>query len=112
MSDHARRVELPLWLLRTSAWTWRLLLLLIAVVLAVWIMVRLALVTLPVIVALILATLCVPVADWLERHGVKPALAALVTVIGGLAAVGGVIALLVPTFIDQIVELRPTIQAG
>lgn len=112
MSEPVRRVELPNWLLRSSAWTWRLLLLLIAAVLAVWIMVRLALVTLPVIVALILATLCVPVADWLERHGVKPALAALITVVGGLFAIGGIIAALVPTFIDQIVELRPTIDAG
>ncbi|MBW3618901.1 MAG: AI-2E family transporter [Actinobacteria bacterium] len=112
MAERDGAIELPTWLRRSAAWTWRLLLLLVAVVLAVWIMVQLALVTLPVIVALILATLCVPVADRLERQGVKPALAALIVVVGGLAAIGGIVAAMVPSFLEQILELRPTVQAG
>jgi predicted PurR-regulated permease PerM len=110
MPQTPARAELPPWLVRTSAWTWRLLLLLVALVLSIWVMVKLALVTLPVIVALILATLCVPAADWLERHGVKSALAALLVVVGGLLAIAGIVALLVPAFVEQIGALRPTVQ--
>lgn len=111
MSDHERR-HVPVWLERTAAYTWRLGLLGLAVVLAVWVLARLALVTLPVLVALILATLCVPIADWLERRGLPPAAAALVTVVGGLAVLAGLVAALVPSFVDQILALEPTVQAG
>lgn len=104
--------RVPAWLDRGAAWTWRLLLLLGAAVLAIWGMATLALVTLPVIVALILATLCVPAAEWLERRGLAPALAALIVVVGGLAAIVGIVIALVPSFVEQILALRPTVDAG
>jgi predicted PurR-regulated permease PerM len=110
VTDHDRQV--PAWLDRTAAYTWRVGVLAVALVIAVWVMAKLALVTLPVIVALVLATLCVPPADWLEGRGLPSAVAALLVVVGGMAMLVGIVALLVPAFVDQILELRPTIQAG
>jgi predicted PurR-regulated permease PerM len=109
-SDDRRRV--PRWLDLAGGWSWRLL----AVALFVYVLgialARLYLVTLPLVVAVILTTLCVPAARWLEGRGFKPALAASVVVLGALAAIVGIFALLTPSFVDQILELRPTVVQG
>jgi len=93
-----------------AAWTWRVLLLLVGATVILTVMVRLYLVTLPVIIALILATLCVPPARWLERHRVPRMVAAVIVVIGGLAAISGLFTALAPQFIEQVTELGPTVQ--
>lgn len=109
MTDDA---VVPRWLRRTGGWGWRLLAIAGAIGLLLWILAELYLVTLPVIVALIVATLAVPPARALERRGLAPALAATIVVIGGLVALGALVGLLTPSFVDQIVELGPTVQAG
>ena len=106
------RPPVPRWLDRAGAWSWRLLALAAAVGLVVWALAQLYLVSLPVIVALVLATLCVPPARALEARGLRPALAAVIVVLGGLALLVGLVALLTPSFVDQILQLRPTIEAG
>jgi putative heme transporter len=102
--------RVPSWLATGAAWTWRVLLLLLGATVILIVMVRLYLVTLPVIIALILATLCVGPARWMERQGVPRMLAAVIVVIGGLAAIGGLFTALAPQFIEQVQELGPTIQ--
>jgi putative heme transporter len=72
--------------------------------------VQLALVTVPIILALILSTLAIPPAQVLERGGAPPALAAFVVVFGGAALAIAGIAALVPTFLEQVRELGPTVQ--
>lgn len=104
--------EVPLWLRRAAGWSWRGLVVALAVVATLWLLARLSVVVLPLIIALILATLCIPPANWLRKRGVPQALAAAVVVVGGLAAVVGVVAALAPSFVDQITELRPTIDEG
>ncbi len=102
--------RVPSWLATGAAWTWRVLLLLLGATVILTVMVRLYLVTLPVIIALILATLCVPPARWLERVGFPRVIAALVVVLGGLGLVGGVFAALAPQFVAEARELGPTIE--
>lgn len=99
--------RVPEWLATATAWTWRMLVLLVGVMAVLWILSRLLVVTLPVIVALILATLCAPPATWLRDRGFKPGAAAGIVVIGGLVAIVGILAVLTPTFADQIGELGP-----
>jgi putative heme transporter len=102
----------PRWLDVAGAWSWRLVITAIAFLGALSLLTQLYLVTLPVVVALILATICVPPARALERRGLPRSASAAIVVLGGLATIGGLVALLVPSFVDQILELRPTIQAG
>jgi putative heme transporter len=102
--------RVPSWLATTTAWTWRLLVVLLGISVLVVVAVQLALVTVPVILALILSTLAVPPARVLERRGAPPAFAAFVVVFGGTALAIAGIAALVPTFVDQVRELGPTIQ--
>jgi hypothetical protein len=75
-------------------------------------MTRLYLVTLPVIIALILSTLCVPPARRLERAGWPRLAAAVVVVVGGVGSFFGLLALLTPAFVRQIQELGPTVAEG
>ncbi|MTV24046.1 AI-2E family transporter [Nitriliruptoraceae bacterium ZYF776] len=112
LDGHPCKPELervPSWLVTTTAWTWRMLVVLLGAAVLLYIAVQLSLVTLPVIIALILATLCVPPARLLERIGLPRAAAASVVVIGGLGAFGGFIALLTPPFVEQVQELGPTV---
>jgi putative heme transporter len=101
--------RVPSWLASSTAWAWRILVLLTAFSVVLWLLIRLYLVSLPVIIALILSTLCVPLARALEARGVHRTAAAAIVVIGGVVAFGGLIAALTPAFIAQVQELRPTV---
>jgi putative heme transporter len=115
--DEGRRsrpedTRVPSWLATGTAWAWRLLVLVLAVAVLIVGAVQLALVTVPVILALILATLAAPPARAMERVGAPPAFAAFVVVFGGTALAIGGLAALVPTFLEQVRELGPTVQAA
>lgn len=60
---------------------------------------------LPILLALIVSTVLWPPTGWMARHGVPKALAAIISLIGSLAAVGGVIALIAPSIVEQSVQL-------
>ncbi len=111
-SQEIKLEEVPLWLRRAAGWSWRGLVVALAIVATLWLLARLSVVVLPLIIALILATLCVPPATWLRERGVPQGLAAAIVVVGGLTVVIGALAALAPSFADQIAELRPTIEAG
>jgi putative heme transporter len=100
---------LPPWLDALAQLSWRLLVVLAAVAGLVVLMTRLYLVSLPVILALVLATIAVPPARRLERRGAPRLVAALVVVVGGAAALLGGLVLLVPAFTRQVAALGPTI---
>lgn len=110
-----RQTELqrvPSWLATTAAWSWRLLVLLLVGGALVLLVQRLSLVFLPILVALVLSTLCVPPARRLQARGLPRALAAGIVVIGGVAILGAVIAALTPPFTNQVGELQPTLGAA
>ncbi len=102
----------PFWLARAAAYGWRGLVVAAALYASVWLLARLSVVVIPVIVALILTTLCLPPAQWLERRGLPEAVAAGIVVIGGLVAIIGGLAALTPTFVDQIADLEPAVRDG
>lgn len=99
----------PAWLAAGAAWGWRLGLLTILALAALWLAAHLLIVTLPVIVAVLVATLCHPPAQWLKDRGWRPAAAASLVVIGGLALITGFFAIITPSFIDQVTALGPTL---
>jgi predicted PurR-regulated permease PerM len=101
--------RVPVWLDTSVQYTWRGLVLIAGISALIYVMTRLYLVSLPIIIALILSTLCVPIARRLQRRGMPALLAAAIVVIGGIGSLGGVIALLTPAFVTQIQELQPTV---
>lgn len=104
--------RVPSWLATAAAWTTRLLVLVLGTAVLLYVARELAVVTVPVIIAVMLTTLAAPPVDWLRRRGLPPAIAAFIVVAGGLAVIAGVIALLAPAFIEQSRALGPTLAAS
>jgi predicted PurR-regulated permease PerM len=104
--------ELPHGLVVAAAWTWRVLLLAFAVLAVGWVVGKLLLVVLPVVIALLLATLLVPYARRLSERGLHPRAAALVAVVTGLALIAIVLTLVVPPFVSELGELGSQVEKG
>jgi putative heme transporter len=73
---------------------------------------RMMVVVLPVLIALLLATLLVPGARWLQRRRVPAAMAAFLMVALATVVFLGLWALIIPTFVSQVPDLVESIQQG
>ncbi|MGY1750807.1 AI-2E family transporter [Modestobacter sp. SYSU DS0511] len=69
-------------------------------------------VLLPVVLGLLFTTVLWPLARFLRKHSWPPALAALVTLLLFLAALGGIIAWIAPQVINQVEDLADQFSAG
>lgn len=72
---------------------------------AIWALVQVKLLVIPVLIAIIVAAAAAPLVGWLRRHGVSPILAAWITLLGGIIVFGGVVTLIVLAVRDQWQEL-------
>jgi putative heme transporter len=70
---------------------------------------RLAVVVIPLVLALFPAAALAPLVAWMVRHRVPRVLAALLALIGLLAVVGGLIAAVIPAFVAQLPALADSI---
>ncbi|MFI7000577.1 AI-2E family transporter [Nocardia sp. NPDC050175] len=73
---------------------------------------KLWVVILPVALAIVVATVLWPPTRWLTNHGLRPALAATITMVVFIGALAGVIALIVPSVVDQAPDLADKSTAG
>ena len=73
---------------------------------------KLLLVVVPVIVALLLATLLVPLAHRLRDRGMHERAAALLVVTGGIALLAVVLTLIVPPFVSELGEVGTNVEQG
>ncbi len=102
----------PSWLQRGTALSWRALVIIAAIVVVGYVLIKLRLVVLPVIGATFLSTFLVPPAHWLKRRGWRP-LGAAWTVFGGFLAVMVALGFLVaPGLIDEFSNLGPVVRDG
>ncbi len=85
---------------KTAAWAWRLLVILVAVLALLWVVKKLEIIVVPVLVALLLSALLVPVVDWLDKRGLARGGAVAVVLLGGFAILGGILAFVILQFID------------
>jgi putative heme transporter len=91
-----REPGVPSWLRSAAGVSWRFLVVVAATALVVFVVGQLMVVVLPVLLALLLATVLAPPAQWLKGKGVPAALAAILMVLGALVALGGLIAVIIP----------------
>ncbi len=85
---------------KAAAWAWRLLILLAASLALVWLLGKLEIIVVPVLVALLMSALLVPVVDWLDRRGFPRGGAVALVLLGGFSILGGILAFVVNQFID------------
>jgi predicted PurR-regulated permease PerM len=73
---------------------------------------RMMLVLLPVIIAVLLTALLLPIHHWLLRHRWRPALAASATTLFAVIVFFGLWAMIIPGVLSQAEELRTNVQEG
>jgi predicted PurR-regulated permease PerM len=106
------RSEVPPTLAKLAAWSWRLLVVGAAAGLVVYLLILLKVVVIPVIVALFLATLLVPLVRRLEAGG-WPHLGAVVAVfLAAVLLLAALVALFVPLVGHEIGALRTKVDEG
>ena len=84
---------------KTAAWAWRLLVILTAAVVVLWVSKRLEIIIVPVLLALMISALLVPAVDWMDRRGLPRGAAVAVVLLGGFAILGGILTFVVSQFI-------------
>ncbi len=90
----------------TASWAIRALVIAGALYLLFRLLSSFGVVTVPVALALLGSALMTPLVGWLSRHGVPRALATLLTMVGGIAVVAGVLTFVVQAFINGLPELQ------
>jgi predicted PurR-regulated permease PerM len=98
--SHRDDLDVPRGLRVAGAWAWRILLLVAAGVAVIWVMARLQLVVVPLLIAILLSALLSPLVGLLRRVGVPKSLATGIVLVAGLAAVVGVLTLVISQFVD------------
>ena len=105
-------IRIPRLLVAASELSWRLLICAAAAAVVVFALTRVGFAIIPVIIALLLATLFVPPARWLERKGVPDALATSIVFLGGLLTIVGVVALLAAPVASEFDALGDQVRGG
>ncbi len=85
------RAQVPWGVDLAAAWAWRLLIIAAAGLAVLWLLAHLAVITLPVIVALLISALVGPIVDRLAVMGIPRGLSAAFVVIGGIAFVAALL---------------------
>ncbi|WP_267420675.1 MULTISPECIES: AI-2E family transporter [unclassified Curtobacterium] len=89
-----------------GAWSWRVLVVVGVIALFIWLMTIFSEILIPFLVGIVISALLVPISNWLQRHHVPKWLAIVMSLLGGIAAVGALIWLVV----DQIVASYPSLR--
>jgi predicted PurR-regulated permease PerM len=111
MSDH-ERPEVPPTLRKLAAWSWRLLVVLAAAGLVLYLLIQLKVIVVPVIVALFLATLLVPLVRSLEARGWRHLPAVLAVFLAAVVLVAAIIAGFIPLIGNELDDLRQRADEG
>jgi predicted PurR-regulated permease PerM len=111
MSDR-QQPEVPPALQRLAAWSWRLLVVLAAAGLVLYLLIQLKVIVVPVIVALFLATLLVPLVRSLEARGWRHVPAVLAVFLAAVVLVAAIIAGFVPLIGNELDDLRQRADEG
>lgn len=85
---------------KAAAWSWRLLVILAAVLAVLWLVTTLAVIVVPVALAVILTALLLPAVDWLDRRGAPRGGAVALVLLTGFALFGGIMTFVVSQFIS------------
>jgi predicted PurR-regulated permease PerM len=98
--------ELPHGLRLAAEWSWRMLVIVAAAAVVLWLVGRLRLVLIPLAVALLLAALLTPAVNRLRRYAHFPrTLATATVVVGGLIVVAGTLTLVITQFVNGFPDL-------
>jgi predicted PurR-regulated permease PerM len=85
---------------KAAAWSWRLLIILGALIALLWVVTHLEVIVVPVLLAIMLTAMLLPVVDLLDRRGMPRGAAVFVVLLSGFVVVGGILTFVVSQFIE------------
>lgn len=85
---------------KTAAWSWRLLIILGALVAVLWVVSHLEVIVVPVLLATMVTAMLLPLVDFLDRKGLPRGAAVAAVVVGSIVVVGGLLTFVVSQFIQ------------
>ena len=94
---------------RASAYCWRLIVIGIVAVAALWLLRQARVVFFPVVIALFLARILSPIAAALRRHRWRPGFAAAASMLAFFLVLTGLTAVVIGSFADEAESVRPTL---
>ncbi len=95
-----------------AAWSWRFLVIAAASVVAVFGLIQIKTVVVPILVAALLTSLLVPVVNWLQRHRMPRAGGAAITMLGAIIVLSGLLTLAGASIGSGIQDLANTAWQG
>ena len=95
-----------------AGYSWRILVVLAMGWVALWLLVKLRLVVIPVIAALFLTALLGPLAQWLKGKGWPPLLAAWTVMLATIGVLAGIVFLIAPSVGSELDEVGASVQEG
>lgn len=102
----------PVWLDRIAQWSWRLLIILAVLIVAIVTVGQTPVIVLPIILATVLAPTCLPVVRWLEGRGVSRSGAALTVILGATLITGGLLWLAFVALVGSMGDIAANARAG
>jgi predicted PurR-regulated permease PerM len=99
-------VSVPPGMQIAASWSWRLLVVLAVAAVAVYLVIQLREVIIPLFIAIVVSALLVPFSNWLQRHGWPKGLAVAVAELGVILLVGGLLYLVITQVVSQFGNLR------
>ena len=107
-----QQIRVPRLLVAASEISWRVLVCIAAGSVVVYALTRVGFAVIPVIIALLLSTLLIPPARWLQRRGVPRALATTIVFLGGILVLSGLIALVASGVANEADDLSKQVSGG
>lgn len=87
--------ELPLGIRVAAAWSWRLILIGLALAGVLWLIVQVRIIVIPVLIAILLTALLTPVVNWIERQGAPRSVGVLIAIVAFFASVWALVTLII-----------------
>lgn len=112
MDDARQRYSVPVGVEIAAGWAWRLLLVVAAAGVGIWLLRYFSEVTVPIAIAVLGTALTIGAVDWLDAHRVPRLLATFIVVITMLLAFTGMLALVGQQLATQLDDLRANVVEG
>ena len=90
---------------KAAAWSWRLLVILGAILALLWLVAKLQVIIVPVAIAVMVTALMLPAVDWLDRRGAQRGGAVALVLLTGIALFSGIMSFVVSQFISGLPSL-------
>lgn len=104
--------QIPAWLEKAAGWSWRLLVIAGVAALALFVLWHLRVVWAPFFIALLFATVLLPLTDWIEARGLPRGLAVTISILLFLIGLSLLVTLVVGSIVGEADQIAKLVSSG